>query len=100
MAIFKSYYSLTLAMFLFVPYLYLGSLIPAVAATQLRPSNTSTLHPFRTNTSDSARPNFVFILMDDWGVGDVGAYHTLTNHGIDKVIYSFPAFFGIIKRLN
>ena len=38
-------------------------------------------------TSDTdARPNFVFILLDDWGTGDVGAYQTLTNHGIDKVI--------------
>ena len=36
--------------------------------------------------AEDQRPNFVFILLDDWGTGDVGAYQTLTNHGIDKVI--------------
>jgi len=30
------------------------------------------------------KPNFVFILGDDWGYGDVGAYRTLLNHGIDQ----------------
>lgn len=31
------------------------------------------------------KPNIVFVLADDWGYGDVGAYKTLLSNGIDKV---------------
>ena len=31
------------------------------------------------------KPNIIFMLADDWGYGDVGAYKTLLANGVDKV---------------
>eukprot|EP00037_Helgoeca_nana_P017603 m.166777 g.166777 ORF g.166777 m.166777 type:complete len:539 (+) comp24061_c1_seq1:76-1692(+) len=31
----------------------------------------------------TTQPNFIFVLADDWGLGDTGAYHTLLSNGID-----------------
>ena len=35
-------------------------------------------------TANSQRPNFVMLLADDWGWGDVGAFASLVNNG-DKM---------------
>ena len=37
-----------------------------------------------SSSSNKSRVNIVHILADDWGVGDVGAYHTLLHNGIDR----------------
>ena len=44
-------------------------IIPAIAADELLVTGT----PLQSAAADE-RPNFVFLFMDDWGWGDVGAY--------------------------
>jgi arylsulfatase A-like enzyme len=43
-----------------------------------------------SSTNPPAKPNVVFILADDWGYGDVGAYKTLLSNGVDAVCLFFP----------
>ena len=57
-----------------------------VVAIPTEPVGASPSLASQVTSAEGARPNFVFILLDDWGTGDVGAYQTLTNHGIDQVI--------------
>ena len=48
---------------------------------QLAPLLALQVAPAASVAPAAARPNFLFILMDDWGIGDVGAYqvgHRLT----------------------
>ena len=42
------------------------------------------VQPAFASAAEGLRPNIIFILADDWGLGDVGAYHTLLAKGIDK----------------
>ena len=37
-----------------------------------------------SRVATTSKPNFVFLFADDFGLGDVGAYHTLLSQRIDK----------------
>jgi arylsulfatase A-like enzyme len=51
-------------------------LLVAAAAAASSPASAAAPHV--------GRPNFIFVLADDWGYGDTAPYKTLLNHNLDE----------------